>query len=74
MHLWTAAVGERAKGGKGEAETEAEGDISISSPRLGFPIEGGAGGDLLSGINLKINKLVCVQGYGFTVAHRGSAK
>lgn len=26
-------------------------------------------GDLLSGINLKINKLVCVRGYGFTVAH-----
>lgn len=31
-------------------------------------------GDLLSGINLKINKLVCVRGYSFTVAHWGCAK
>lgn len=62
-------VREHEKERKGERETEE--DISISSHAWVSPSRGE---NLLSGINLEINKLVCVQGYDFTVAHQGSAK
>lgn len=70
---WEEVVREAgARGRRRVAKTQ--GNISISSSRLGFLFPSRPEGDLLSGINLKINKLVCVRGYGFTVPHWGCAK